>query len=776
MNILSKIIMMAAIPLLLAASSFNTSAQTLTGKVLDENDLPLAFANVIIQTAESTYLDGTITDTLGVFTIERHPDAVSIQISFIGYETYHSPITDNDLGTVILVPDSEMIGKSVVRATLPKTTIQGDAFVTKIENSVLAQAGSANDVLKRLPGIIQKDGGYEVFGKGTPVIYINGRLVRDGSELENLNSTDIQSVDVVQNPGARYDATVKAVIRIKTIKRTGDGFSFDLRSSIWQNELTDLNESLNMNYRHNGLDVFASLFYTQNGAIQRTDLQQALKSARLVETKQSATFTQQLKDITPVVGMNWQISNNHSVGVRYRPYIGLSSSGEQDSDAEATIDGILDDKTNTISINHSNPAPKHQVNMYYNGTVGKLNIDFNADLHDGRSNSSSVYNEKSELQEDRTLNTVSNVHDKLYASKLILTYPVFRGSLVAGSEYVHTDRDDIYTNEEGYVPSAFTTMKENEISAFAEYSFPFKFGSLTAGVRYEHIGFDYFENDVLKEDQSRTYDNFYPNASFNARLGQFMLLLSYSTKTTRPQYSYLSNSLIYIDRYSIQQGNPLLRPEISNDVSLTGVWKFMQASISYKVEKNAILHRGTVQEGNDNAALIYFDNFDKNIPTLTAMVAASPTFGPWNPRLATGLQKHWLSFTSMSETVTLDKPIYIISFGNTLTLPKGFTINVDYNYQSKGDYRVYSILKDQNRVNISVRKSFFKDALSVEIFGNDIFNGTTTVMRMYSDTYTLGQTSWQDNRNFGLTLRYRFNSAQSKYKGTGAGEAQKNRM
>ena len=236
MTRINLIILRAVTPLLLAALSFNASAQSMKGKVVDENNEPLAFANVMLQKADSSYITGTMTDTLGVFVLEPEAEASMIHISFIGYEAYVAPVKGSDIGTVRMVPDTEMLSKAVVKGYLPKTVIKGDAFVTPVENSVLAEAGSANDVLKKLPGIISKNGEFEVIGKGAPIIYINGRLVRDNNELEQLNSKDIKSVDVVQNPGARYDATVKAVIRIQTIKRTGDGFGFDIRSSWFQSK------------------------------------------------------------------------------------------------------------------------------------------------------------------------------------------------------------------------------------------------------------------------------------------------------------------------------------------------------------------------------------------------------------------------------------------------------------------------------------------------------------------------------------------------------------
>ena len=766
----------AAAPLLWVALQMNASAQSIKGKVIDENDEPLAYANVMLQKADSTYISGTMTDTLGVFVLEAAPQAAMVHISFIGYDPYITAVHGTDLGTIRMTPDSEILSKAVVKGYLPKTVIKGDAFVTPVENSILAEAGSANDVLKKLPGVISKDGEYEIIGKGAPIIYINNRLIRDNSELEQLSSKEIKSVDVVQNPGARYDATVKAVIRIQTIKRAGDGFGFDVRSSWFQSEYTNLNETVNMNYRYNNLDIFGSLVYSESESFQDTKTYQILGSRKMLETVQTGHRDRRNQVLTPTMGLNWQISDSHSVGIRYRPGFSLGTSSTQDFHTNATLDGILYDETNTVAEGHSDPSSTHELNMYYNGTAGKLTIDFNADFHDSISNGKMTYNELSQYQDDRILNTVSNIHNRLYASKLTFTYPILGGVLTAGSEYSNTIRYDEYLNGEGYVPSAFTTFRESETSAYAEYTYPFTFGSLTAGVRYEHIGFRYYENEVFKKDQSRTYDNFYPNASFSAAVGPFQFLLNYSAKTTRPHYSYLSNSLIYTDRYCMQQGNPLLRPEMNHDVSLAAVWKFIQAGISYQTVTNAILETATTQEGADNAILIYHDNFYKNIPTMQVMVSATPTIGIWYPRLTLAFVKQWLTMESLGEEVKMNQVLPVIEFGNTLTLPKGFTLNCDYTFQGKGDSRVYHMMKSTNTLNASIRKSFLKNALAVEVFANNILDDESTEIRIYSKAHSLRQWSNRSMRTYGITLRYNFNTTQSKYKGTGAGTTQKRRM
>ena len=184
------------------ASALTTKAQNITGTVVDEADIPLAYANVILQKADSTYIDGTVADTAGRFTMAAHPEGVRVQVTFIGYETGYRNL--DDLSIIRLIPDTEVLGKAVVKAVLPKTEIHGDALVTKIENSVLAEAGSATDVLEKLPGVTLKDEGFEVFGKGTPLIFINSRQVRDNAELEQLNSNEIRSVEVVMRSCLKF--------------------------------------------------------------------------------------------------------------------------------------------------------------------------------------------------------------------------------------------------------------------------------------------------------------------------------------------------------------------------------------------------------------------------------------------------------------------------------------------------------------------------------------------------------------------------------------------
>ena len=151
--------------------------------------------------------------------------------------------------------------KVVVKSSRPVVAIKGNALVTTVANSQLEHAGTANDVLRQIPMVTGRDGNFEVFGKGTPLIYINGRAVQDKNELSQLNSQDIKNVEVITNPGAKYDASVKSVIRIRTKLPQGEGFGGTLRAQNGFRHYFSSMEQANLKYRTGGLELFTNLNY-----------------------------------------------------------------------------------------------------------------------------------------------------------------------------------------------------------------------------------------------------------------------------------------------------------------------------------------------------------------------------------------------------------------------------------------------------------------------------------------------------------------------------------
>ena len=236
-------------------------AGTITGRVVDENQVPMPYANVVLMNrADSAFVQGTTTSEDGTFALTTDCNDCLLKISSVGYATCWLETREAGVGDIVMHPDAALLGEVVVQGERPAHKLGREGLLTSVDGTILSKLGTAEDVLRNIPGVLSKaDGGLEVFGKGKPIIYINNRLMRDASELNELKSQDILSVEVITSPGAKYDASVQSVIRIKTRKVQGEGWGGHLRSSFFQGEMSRTYNAFLWNYRHHGLDVFGTI-------------------------------------------------------------------------------------------------------------------------------------------------------------------------------------------------------------------------------------------------------------------------------------------------------------------------------------------------------------------------------------------------------------------------------------------------------------------------------------------------------------------------------------
>ena len=754
--------------------TFSIKAQ-LKGTLIDEHQQPIEFANVALYSLpDSVMITGTVSDEKGNFSLNGNgTDGAFLMVSFIGYETQIVPAMREQ--TIVMRTESLTLGEVVIKGDLPKIRLRNDALVTTVQNSLLSKAGTANDVLKRLPSITGKDGEYSVFGKGQAKIYINNREMRDVSELDILNSADIKEVEIVNNPGASYDASVKAVIRIYTLRKIGDGFSFDVRSSYFQSQNTDLTEQLNVNYRQNRWDIFGTFTYNRNASIQDSKMTQNTYVDTLWIQENDMYSDRLSHTLTGIAGVNYEISPKQYIGMKYTHTAFPSFNSLTELNSIVLADGVFYDKWNSVEETKTSHKPSHRLNAYYNGSFGDLKLDFNTDFYKGTAISKSFVTETSQEYDNREVKSENLVDNRLIAAKLVLSHPLFGGQLSAGSEFTDTDRKDEYTNNQKIVPSSNTTIKEQNSSFFAEYSHPTPIGQLGAGLRYENVQSDYFDNDLKIDEQSRRYDQWFPNVSLATTLREVNLQLSYTAKTKRPTYRQLSSNVFYGNRFTLQTGNPFLKPATIHDVTLVGTWKFLQLMASYKNEKNTVIYWAEQLEENPAVTLLAYRNLEK-LPSLSAFLTASPTFGIWSPQASVGFIKQKLTITTNNIPIVLNKPMPIASLNNSFSLPMNVLLSLDMSFQGKGNYQNVYLSENIAVVNIGLTKSFFNDQLQVSLKGHDLFRGQKDANLLYNHQMDLYQLNQYDSREVELTVRYKFNSAKSKYKGTGAGQKEINRL
>ncbi|MBR2146049.1 MAG: outer membrane beta-barrel protein, partial [Muribaculaceae bacterium] len=512
-------------------------ATTFTGTVIDENSEPFAFANVVLLSPnDSTYVSGTTTELDGTFSIDCSCQQALVKISYIGYETKYINASLGDLGTIQLQPEATMLDEVVVKATRPTFKLTTEGIRTDVDGTLLSRVGTASDVLQNLPGVQKKSDGIEVFGKGSPVIYINGREMRNKSELDQLKSDDIESVELITNPGAKYKADVESVILIKTKRPQGEGFSFDAEANYYQGTNVDIATGINWNYRKGGIDVFGAVWYNDDRWEQKD------KIIFDVQADTTWLLDQHLKDkshsqsLYSSVGVNYVLGDNHSMGVRYDTKWYFKNHDTGTMIADVIADGQFYDHVENTADYHSTYNMPHTLNAYYNGRVGKLGIDVNLDYMFSKSRKHQFNDEVSQERDSRIVTAHSMARSQLLAGKLVLSWPVLGGNLQAGTELSNTRRNDEYLNPEQVVPSSVTEQRENNYAFFVEYSRPLPFGSVRLGLRNENVSNDYYSMGERIAEQSRTYHHLFPTVGLQARAGAVQLMLNYSMKIQRPYY------------------------------------------------------------------------------------------------------------------------------------------------------------------------------------------------------------------------------------------------
>lgn len=252
-------------------------AQDIKGKIVDEKGQPLAFANVVLlNRQDSAFVKGVVSGEDGHFAIDQPCNNGIIKVTSVGYKTVWKDCAGENAGVIKMMADSKMLGEVVVKSSLPKTILKNGGMTTTVAGSVLEKAGTMEHLLDRIPNVSAQNGNIKVFGRGEPIIYINGRQMRDRSELDRLSSDNIKSVEVISNPGARYAASTKAVIRITTKKIQGDGFGFDATTEGSYDEKKNIGGygRLNMYYRKNGLELGAYAYGSKQSSPDEKDLQQ----------------------------------------------------------------------------------------------------------------------------------------------------------------------------------------------------------------------------------------------------------------------------------------------------------------------------------------------------------------------------------------------------------------------------------------------------------------------------------------------------------------------
>ena len=756
--------------------AITSTAQSISGCVIDEQAQPMPFANVVlVNRADSAFIAGTVTKDDGTFSISTDIQDGLLKVTSVGYTTKYLDARTGNVGDIQMQPDTKELGEVVVKGERPQYKMTTGGMTVDIQNSLLKDVGTADDVLSMLPQVQGGDGNFTVFAKGTPEIYINNKKVQNAHELKQLKSTDIKSVDVITSPDAKYNAEVGAVIRIKTKKRQGDGISMEAYSQVQYNEKWTTYDDATVKYRTGGLEVFGNMMinndnYSEDNTLT-TDIRANGNHVNIVQVCPSNFWYTMLDG---QIGASYDFNDENSIGFSYTLSGSLYGGGTAQTQQTITRNNALEGIVDQFIEMNINDRPQHEANIYYVGKAGKLGIDFNGSWIWKKNVRDQASFEHSLQLADRTVTTYNENRNHMLAGKLVLTYPIWKGELSAGTEMSRSNSHGIYSNVEQVMAPSNDEIKESNVAGFAEYKLKLGDWSLNGGLRYETVTSDYYSFGQYQTEPSRKYHDLFPNISVGWQKNKWGIQLGYNKRISRPNYQALNSNVQYDNRYEYEGGNPLLRPTIKQNLDLNVTYSWLNFTTGYSHNKDLRLNFGYLYQEGTEITIWTNRNFDK-FESFNTSLTASPKFSFYSPTLTLSYWKQNFDTQAYGLATKRNKPEWQINFRNWFTINKITKAMLYLHYSTSHDYGFNHYAHEFN-INARVQKTFLDGNLTVALFANDIFCNLRERWTGYYPVSTTAKDAYVYTQSVGASLTYNFNATNSKYKGTGAGNEEKKRL
>lgn len=656
----------------------------------------------------------------------------------------------------------------VVTAKHPVTKLVGNSLVSTISGSSLQDLGTCLDVLAQLPMITVEDTDVSVVGKGNPEIFIDGKPLREADELRQLQSSNIRKVELLLVPGSMYSSDTKAVLKIVTKRNFIKGLSLIERAEIAARRKWSANDMLDVNYRFGGWDIFATGSVAHNNSLIKGSTTNTLVYEG-VQTVVGSSQNNTYPTTTGVIKAGFNFSDGEqSLGAYYR------FNPERGNFVNKGSEWLNEEMPLRRDINRNIKGHSQLVSVYYDNLFGeKYHLHF-----DGNYRSSISKNNIVTSYPDSEISDVAS-NDKrrstLWAGKVYTDFPLWNGSFVIGSQvsYTRTTLDYRMQNSvvEEYIPSSLSDSEQTSAAAFASWSQAFGKLSLSAGLRYEYVNYLFKVNEVKDNDVSRIDNLLTPDLSLSWNINEeAQASLSYRMATIKPPYSQLTGSLSYVGQHEIEGGNPALRDERMHDIQLFGIWKgfMMQADFTRSINTYAFVKR--LYPASSLQLIMQPINID--VSALDLYLIWNKNVRTWTPNLTVGVHRQWLGI----DGVKYNQPIFSYYFDNLFSLPKGWLVTVNVFGQSKGDMHTNRFGGTWMSMDASISKSFFNKALQFKLSVADIFNTLNNDWTMNTYGVRVDKRQSYDRRGVSLSVTYRFQPKESKYKGKNASDAELQRL
>lgn len=584
----------------------------ISGSVLDEGKKPLGGATVILLTAkDSVQVSSQLAKPDGSFNFQNlKNNTYRIIATYIGYKNFRSSYVTVAQQTPVTLPAFILspVGKTLneVSVTAQKSYVEQKVDRTVINVGSLASNTGANalEVLEKTPGVqVDADGNITFKGKSGVMVMIDDKptylsAANLATYLRSLPASSLNQIELMDNPPAKYDAAGNAgVINIKTKKNLTRGFNAVASANFAQGYYGRMNESINLNYHVNKINLFANLAYNEERTFRRLEIDRDYFDVTGNETsslKDISYFRPKSTNTNIKVGMDYFISPKTTWGVVFTGTI----SPDHDSSPVYSLlygkNGELDSTVNTQNTSRNSFNSKG-INVNYTHKFDSVGREFTFDLDYIRDEAggnqlfvNNTYLPNGNLINSQTLSDNLPSTINIYSAKADYAQPLKgKAKLEAGvkSSYVNTDNAANYYNlVDGvrtidYNKTNRFLYKENINAAYINFNKDFGKFSLQTGLRAENTnGNGHQLGNAQKADSSfvNHYTDLFPTAYFSYNLDTAkhnVLVLSYGRRIGRPNYGSLNPFTFFVDEFTYFSGNPFLKPQFTDNYKLAYSFK-----------------------------------------------------------------------------------------------------------------------------------------------------------------------------------------------------------
>jgi len=776
--------------------SFSVSAQSqqasIKGFVQDQEAQPVSYANVILHSSvDSSITKVAYTDNDGIYRINGlEKGSYWMVISFVGLPDFKSEAFDLKAGEAMDYPSiqmqsaSEELGEVTVTAQRPMLEVKPDKTVFNVDGSVNATGNSALELLRKAPGVvIDNNENITMLGRAGVQIYIDGKpSPLSGADLANflktVNSSEIDAIELISNPSAKYDASGNAGIiniRLKKDKSLGANGSFNLGAT--QGIASSYNASVNGNYRNKKLNVFGTYSFNDGENPNEMNLYREQNGVVLDQVTDQGNLwvSNNLK-----IGADYFLNDKHTLGFMVNGNISDNSSPNSSFTYISTIGSSDIDSILVAESSFDSERQNFNYNLNYvfrdEGTSLNVDLDYGQFRNDGRSFQPNIYKDASgeiTLQE-RIFQNETPTDIDIYTFKLDYERDFMKGKLGAGlkSATVLTDNTFNFFDVLNDTPILNTDRSnqfdytENVNAAYLNYTRQIdKFG-FSLGLRMEQTNstgdltsFIPSNNNMVK----RSYLDFFPSGGVTyAPNEDHSLQLNFSRRINRPSYQDLNPFENKLDELTFEKGNPFLNPEYATNIKLTHTFKYrFNTSISYSHTTDQITRFVDVS-GTKGAFITWLNLADQH--NYSIAFSAPITVTEW-----------WSSYTNLTgfhmqnrgdyggeKIVNLNATAFNLYSQHTFTLPKDWSLELSGWYNSPSIWEGTFEMEAQYSIDAGVQKKFLDGKANLKLAVSDIFRTTPfTGTSQFGALFMQINGNW-DSRRVSASLSYRFGNNQVK--------------